>query len=75
MDTPCSGGTGNTIPYEEKQPWNETCRVLADRDRFWAQEFMEPARIVMADRSLLNCEALNMNPDMVNCAHFVFPRE
>ena len=44
---------GNTTPFDAKRPWNEALRVLADRDKFWAEEFMEPALIVMTDRSAL----------------------
>ena len=42
---------GGTAPYDDARPWNEALRVLADRDKFWTEEFMEPAILIAADKT------------------------
>ena len=42
---------GGTTPYDDARPWNEALRVLADRDKLWAEEFMEPAILIAADKT------------------------
>ena len=42
---------GGTAPYDDARPWKEALRVLADRDKFWTEEFMEPAILIAADKT------------------------
>ena len=41
---------GGTTAYEAARPWNEALRQIAERDRFWTDEFTEPALVIMANR-------------------------
>lgn len=41
--------SGGTTPYDDSRPWNFTLHTLANDDKFWAHEFVEPALIVLAD--------------------------
>lgn len=41
--------SGGTTPYDDGRPWNYTLHTLANDDKFWAHEFVEPALIVLAD--------------------------
>ena len=44
---------GNTTAYDDLRPWNEAYRAVADADKFWSEEFFEPALLVIADRSAM----------------------
>ena len=43
---------GGATTYDDTRPWNEALRLLSERDRFWTDEFIEPAVMIMADRNL-----------------------
>ena len=45
---------GNTTAYDDLRPWNEAYRAVADADKFWSEEFIEPALLVIADRSAMH---------------------
>ena len=40
---------GNTTPYNENRPWNYALSCVANDDRFWSHEFIEPAMIILSD--------------------------
>lgn len=40
---------GKTTPYDVNRPWNHALHTVANDDRYWTHEFVEPALIVMSD--------------------------
>ena len=42
---------GKTTSFETGRPWNHTLYKVANDDRFWQQEFVEPAMLVISDHS------------------------
>ena len=40
---------GNTTPYDDNRPWNYTLQTVANDDKYWSHEFVEPALIILAD--------------------------
>ena len=40
---------GTTTAYDEARPWNMAMQVMCNDDKFWGQEFVEPALIVLSE--------------------------
>ena len=40
---------GTTTAYDEARPWNMSMQVMCNDDKFWGQEFVEPALIVLSE--------------------------
>ena len=42
---------GKTTSYEPNRPWNHTLYKVANDEKFWQHEFVEPAMLVINDKS------------------------